>query len=242
MGLFDFLKQPKTTRRGTSETPRAGKARGGGGKRPRPNYADEIKREQLRWLREKRRSNPQFFDAIMAEQLGYEGLGEGGGGKGGGLITPETLQMFGALASGFMGAKQGGGPPQLLEGQVIQQPAPPPIPAPVPEYQPAPPQPEPPQQERPVSITGVMVANYIVGQLKQCTTPADAANWILSQSHPQAREVVTSLQAIQESQIMTWLDVMERNHPDMQPVVTWFRQRPDFYRAAAMAIRSAPAA
>lgn len=219
------------------------------GPRVRKSAQEREKELQVRFLRDLRQYDPVKYHLIMSRRLGYsderpdeiEQLEKTVSRlkKMGVIKTPHDLDdnswikdAVAGLGMFFTHMQQVDAQKAAMAAGMHHQyaPAPPALPP-----APATGESEPPQ-EAPVSL----ISRYVISQLDG-KSPEEAAEWLMSQAHPQAQEFVKRLIATPNDQLFILLDAVRQNVPDLAALVAWLRQRPDWLVATVQAIRRASA-
>lgn len=201
---------------------------------PAKSAAEREKLAELRYLQELRRRDRAEYDRIMKRRMGLDDEGDE-------LDRFIAMQERLRRARVLKGLDSGEGSwirdalaglPILL--QALQAQAGPAAAAPAPA-EPAPaalPAAHPPH---PTEAAMSLISRYLVGQL-QMRTPEQAAAWLRTQTHPQAREFVARLAATPDEEVLLRLDELA-SVPDLHGLVAWLRARPDWLLATVRALR-----
>jgi hypothetical protein len=81
-----------------------------------------------------------------------------------------------------------------------------------------------------------IISTWVVRQLENLT-PAQAADWLLSQPHPQAAELARLIAHTPPDDLGRVLGALKVENPDLAGAVDWILARPDWLLAAAAALR-----
>ncbi|MDA8186855.1 MAG: hypothetical protein M0T85_01770 [Dehalococcoidales bacterium] len=213
--------------------------------------AEREKAEELRYMRELRGRDRMAYDEMMRKRLGIANAGrdqidelaetvtklkklgiiKGAGdiGEGSSLVR----DIMGGL--GLLMQMGGGGFPIQIttnsQPAAVQE-APQPQPQAVEPARIAPPPAQDTNEEEKMSL----MSTFAIGQLNG-KTPEQAAQWLLSQPYPQARQLVQQILATPDEQIIPLLNAVASQYPDFAGLVNWLRSQPQWLMGVVRAVR-----
>lgn len=225
--------------------------------RPRPQSVDDLEKlERIRYLRWLRRYDPDAYDAAMRGAVGLprsrsgdplqafvstlETLRKAGLDQ---IIRPpednllkEVIRAFGSGAALALLQSQGLRPAVLPASTPNALGTPPPA-VPPPDGASSAPPADPPR-EAPGPLGGLsLTSRLLIAQLEK-RTPEEAADWLRSQTHPIARQVVQVLAQTPDDHLPALLGRLAQDAPDLAGAIAWLRSRPEWFLQAVHCLRA----
>lgn len=215
------------------------------GRGPARSAAEREKIEELRFLRELKRTDPQLYRQMMLERIGLSAHRS--------EVTMETVmrvkEYLNAVGLKIVPSRGGSeldddslrailrdimpvAAPLIQQALAVRAAAATSPPSPPAAEQP----PSAPAAEEPVSL----ISQYVIGQFSRLG-PEESARWLLSQQHPAAGELLQRLQSMPDEQIPALLDEIAQSAPDLAGVIAWLRQRPRWLMDLVRALRDSQA-